>query len=49
MGRFGQEEKMIILVPMGGKGSRFEKKGYKVNKSILPVTSRFDGSSNPMA
>ena len=40
---------MIILIPMGGKGSRFAEKGYKVNKSILPVTSRFDGSSNPMA
>ncbi len=40
---------MIILIPMGGKGSRFAKKGYKLNKSMLPVTSRFDGSSNPMA
>ena len=34
---------------MGGKGSRFTEEGYKENKSILPVTSRFDGTLSPMA
>jgi|TARA_B110000444_G_C18804178_1_gene579040 dTDP-glucose pyrophosphorylase len=40
---------MIILIPMGGKGSRFTEQGYRVNKSMLPVTSRFDGTLTPMA
>jgi len=40
---------MIILIPMGGKGSRFSEQGYKLNKALIPVTSRHDGKKYPMA
>ena len=40
---------MIILVPMGGKSSRFRKSGIKTNKAFLPVTNRFNGEKLPMA
>ena len=40
---------MIILIPMGGKGSRFSEKGYALNKALIPVTSRHDGKKNSMA
>lgn len=34
---------------MGGKGSRFSEQGYKLNKTLIPVTSRHDGKKYPMA
>lgn len=34
---------------MGGKGSRFTQQGYKLNKTLIPVTSRHDGKKYPMA
>jgi NDP-sugar pyrophosphorylase family protein len=34
---------MIVLMPIGGKSSRFKNAGYKINKSIMPVTDRFTG------
>lgn len=40
---------MIILIPMGGKGSRFSERGYALNKALIPVSSRHDGVQNPMA
>tara|TARA_X000000950_G_scaffold288101_1_gene403300 strand:+ start:1458 stop:2252 length:795 start_codon:yes stop_codon:yes gene_type:complete len=40
---------MIILVPMGGKGTRFADQGYTLNKALIPVTSRHDGKKYPMA
>jgi len=40
---------MKILIPMGGKSSRFFDKGYKLNKALLGVTSRHDGQKYPMA
>lgn len=40
---------MIVLIPMGGKGSRFTQQGYKLNKTLIPVTSRNDGKKYPMA
>ena len=39
---------MIVLVPMGGKSTRFIKEGY-INKTFLEVTSRHDGKKYPMA
>ena len=40
---------MIILIPMGGKGTRFSDKGYVKNKALIPVTSRHDGKKYPMS
>ena len=40
--------KMIILVPMGGKGSRFAKAGYEINKACIPTTDRHTGRTLPM-
>ena len=40
---------MKILVPMGGKSSRFFDRGYKVNKVLLGVTNRHNGKTYPMA
>jgi dTDP-glucose pyrophosphorylase len=39
---------MIILVPMGGKGSRFSKAGYKTNKASILTTDRHTGVKLPM-
>lgn len=39
---------MIILVPMGGKGSRFTDAGYKINKACIPTTDRHTGEKLPM-
>ena len=39
---------MIILVPMGGKGSRFAKAGYEINKACIPTTDRHTGRTLPM-
>lgn len=39
---------MKILIPMGGKSSRFFDKGYKVNKVLLDITSRYNGKTYPM-
>ena len=39
---------MIILVPMGGKGSRFQREGYKTNKAEIPVIDRHSGKELPM-
>ncbi|MDC1131826.1 hypothetical protein OAT59_04495 [Gammaproteobacteria bacterium] len=40
---------MIVLIPMGGKGSRFTEEGYRLNKALIPVTSRHSGKKHPMA
>lgn len=40
---------MIILIPMGGKGTRFSDQGYALNKALIPVTSRHDGKKYPMS
>lgn len=40
---------MIVLIPMGGKGSRFMNHGYSLNKALIPVTSRHNGKKYPMA
>ena len=40
---------MIVLIPMGGKGSRFADEGYNLNKALIPVTSRNNGKKHPMA
>ena len=40
---------MIILVPMGGEGSRFLKEGYKQNKAEIPIIDRHSGKELPMA
>ncbi len=40
---------MIVLMPMGGKGSRFSDKGYTQNKALILVTSRHDGKKYPMS
>jgi len=34
---------MIVLMPIGGKSSRFLKEGYKISKTMLPITDRFTG------
>ena len=39
---------MIILIPMGGEGTRFTKAGYKVNKACIPTTDRHSGKKQPM-
>ena len=39
---------MIILIPMGGDGSRFLKEGYTKNKAEIPVIDRHTGKSLPM-
>jgi len=39
---------MIILIPMGGKGSRFTEAGYKLNKACIPTTDRHTGKKLPM-
>lgn len=39
---------MIILLPMGGKGERFAKSGYKTNKASILVTSRKSSEKLPM-
>ena len=39
---------MIILIPMGGEGSRFRKEGYKINKAEIPVLDRHSGKELPM-
>lgn len=40
---------MIILIPMGGKGSRFKSKGYSIDKALLPTYNRHHGRLQPMA
>lgn len=39
---------MIILIPMGGKGTRFSDAGYRTNKACLPTTNRHTGEKLPM-
>ncbi len=39
---------MIILIPMGGKGSRFADAGYTTNKACIPTTDRYSGKKLPM-
>ena len=39
---------MIILIPMGGKGTRFSDAGYKINKACIPTTDRHSGEKLPM-
>ena len=39
---------MIILIPMGGKGSRFSEAGYKTNKACIEMTDRHSGDTLPM-
>lgn len=39
---------MIILIPMGGKGSRFTQAGYKKNKACILTTDRHTGKQLPM-
>lgn len=39
---------MIILVPMGGKGTRFSDAGYTTNKACIPTTDRHSGQKLPM-
>ena len=39
---------MIIMIPMGGKGSRFTDAGYKLNKACIPTTDRHTGEKLPM-
>ncbi len=39
---------MIILIPMGGKGTRFSDAGYKINKACIPTTDRHTGQVLPM-
>lgn len=39
---------MIILIPMGGKGTRFANAGYKLNKACIPTTDRHSGKKLPM-
>ena len=39
---------MIILIPMGGKGSRFVDAGYTINKASLLTTDRHSGKKLPM-
>lgn len=40
---------MIVIVPMGGQGSRFRDKGYTTPKPAIPVTCRRTGQRLPMA
>lgn len=39
---------MIVLIPMGGKGSRFTDAGYKENKACILTTDRYSGKKLPM-
>ena len=39
---------MIILIPMAGAGSRFQKSNYKKHKPVIQVTSRKTGLKIPM-
>tara|TARA_B110000263_G_scaffold138228_1_gene119910 strand:- start:3331 stop:4137 length:807 start_codon:yes stop_codon:yes gene_type:complete len=39
---------MIILIPMGGKGTRFSQEGYKENKACILTTDRHSGKKLPM-
>mgnify|MGYP001331559745 CR=1 FL=1 len=39
---------MIILIPMGGHGSRFSNAGYKINKASIPTTNRRTLQKEPM-
>ena len=39
---------MIILIPMGGKGSRFAEAGYSTNKACILTTDRHSGQQLPM-
>jgi dTDP-glucose pyrophosphorylase len=39
---------MIILIPMGGKGTRFSDAGYKISKACIPTTDRHTGQKLPM-
>ena len=39
---------MIILIPMGGKGTRFRDAGYKLSKPCIPTTDRHTGEKLPM-
>lgn len=39
---------MIILIPMGGKGTRFIEGGYTTNKACIPTTDRHTGKKLPM-
>ena len=39
---------MIVLVPMGGMGSRFRKVGYTLSKPAIPVVDRHSGQKLPM-
>lgn len=39
---------MIVLIPMGGKGTRFSEAGYKLNKACIPTTDRHTGKTLPM-
>jgi len=39
---------MIILIPMGGKGTRFSDAGYTTNKACIPTTDRHTGEKRPM-
>ena len=43
-----KESDMIILIPMGGKGSRFTEAGYTINKACIPTTDRHTGQKLPM-
>jgi hypothetical protein len=39
---------MIILLPIGGQGSRFKDAGYKIDKVQLPTSDRFSGEKKEM-
>lgn len=39
---------MIILMPMGGHGTRFQEAGYKTNKACILTTDRRTGKKLPM-
>lgn len=39
---------MIILIPMAGEGQRFQEKGYKLSKPLIPVTDWKTGSKTSM-
>ncbi len=39
---------MIVLVPMGGKGTRFTDAGYTQNKACIPTTCFCTGQKKPM-
>lgn len=39
---------MIVIIPMGGLGSRFRDKGYTAPKPAIPVTCRRTGARLPM-